>query len=75
MKNIRLNSAPTCPCGGRKFRPAESGKHRNGRRFFAVACLRCGEKLEVSKSTFTLFGYLESRQPSQAFLELYNLEP
>ncbi len=65
---------PVCACGGQKFRTAGAGKSRSGKRTYAVVCLTCGNELDVSKTAYALCNYLATRAPSEAFLNLYQLE-
>ena len=45
-----------------------------GRYEYRLACRVCGTAITVSKSTFALFRYLNTRKPSASFLELFDLD-
>jgi len=73
MKSL-VTKTPACTCGHNRFRAVGAGKSRTGKRTFVVACLSCGRQQNVSKTAFALYNYLATRQPSEAFLNLYQLE-
>ena len=74
MTQKNLGPVPVCKCGMRDFETIFGGRNNFGRYEYRLACRVCGTVITVSKSTFALFRYLNTRKPSASFLELFDLD-
>jgi hypothetical protein len=74
MNQKKLGTVPICKCGGRDFETIFGGRNSVGRYEYRLGCRACGNVISVSKSTFALFRYLNTREPSAPFLKLFDLE-
>ena len=74
MTQKNLDNVPVCKCGVRDFEPVFGGRNNLGRYEYRLVCRACGQVVTVSKSTFALFRYLNTHQPSTPFLKLFDLE-
>jgi hypothetical protein len=74
MTQKNLGRVPVCKCGVRDFETIFGGRNSVGRYEYRLACRVCGTVISVSKSTFALFRYLNTRKPSVSFLQLFDLD-
>jgi hypothetical protein len=74
MAKKHLDTTITCACGGKEFEPLAFGRNAVGRPEFRITCRQCGAIVEVGKTTYSLYRYLASAQPSVPFLKLFDLE-
>jgi hypothetical protein len=72
---IQKNLTPNliCKCGCRDFDTAFGGRNNLGRYEYRLACRRCQTVVQVKKSTYALYRYLNNHQPSASFLKLFDL--
>jgi hypothetical protein len=74
MNQKNLGHVPVCKCGMQDFETVFGGRNNLGRYEYRLACRGCGTVITVSKSTFALFRYLNTRQASAPFLKLFDME-
>ena len=74
MNQKNLGRVPVCKCGAQDFETDFGGRNSLGRYEYRLACRACGTVITVSKSTFALFRYLNTRKPSVPFLDLFDLD-
>jgi len=68
-----LASNLICRCGSKDFETLAVTRNSIGRTEYRVACRACRNIVTVGKSTYALYRYVSTKQPSPSFLKLFDL--